>query len=216
MSYRLLYHYYILYRAIKGAHKMTQYYPGPYEVEIQYVESGITHKQRLNCNITVDAGAGQPFSAFSVQTKAGGSIALNTAVDAYVALMKVRLAASTNITVATLYKYVPESFEKNFKATYNINLVGTSGAGVNLNHQTILTFVTALGNPFKWTVLDDASALATRIPIKDAVAALINIANYLVGTTTWIIARDGAFPVGQLNSCEGQNEALNNRRNRPS
>lgn len=193
---------------------MTQYYPGPYEVEIQYVEGGVTHKQRLNCNIVVDAGAGEPFSAFTVGVRSGSTIPLNTAVDAYVLLMKARLAATANITIATLYKYESESFDKNFKATYDINVIGTNPAGVALNHQTILTFITSAGNPFRWTVLDDASGLLTRIPIKDAVTVLQNLANYLVGSTSWIIARDGTFPTGKLNSSEGQNEALFKRRNR--
>ena len=193
---------------------MTQYYPGPYEVEIQYVEGGITHKQRLNCNLGLVAPVGSPFSAFNVLTRAGTPLALNTAVDAYVALLKPRMAVSTNITVATLFQYTPDSFDKSFMATYDVNQLGTNGAGVSLNHQTIMTFVTSLGNPFRWTVLDDASALSTRIPIRDAVAMLQNMANYLVGNTSWIIARDGAFPTGKLNSSEGQNEALFKARNR--
>lgn len=192
---------------------MTLYKPGPYEVEIFYVEAGLTHKQRLNCNIVAEGAVGDPFSAFSVALRNGTNIALNTAVDAYTTLMKARLGPTTNITIANLYKYVVGTYDKNFLATYDINLIGT-GAGAALNHQTVLTFTTQLGNNVRWEILEDGSTLSTRIPIRDAVLALQNIANYLVGPTGWVIARDGSYPTGKLNSSEGQNEAIFKKRNR--
>lgn len=193
---------------------MTQYYPGPWEVEIFYVEGGITHKQRLNCEILTTGASGDPFTAFTVNTKANTAIALNTAVDAYVALLKPLLATTTNITIGNLYQYLPDSYDKTFRSTYDINQIGTSAGAYNPNHQTMMTFTSALGNPFKWTILDDPATNQLRVPIRDATAPFQNMANYLVGNTSWIIARDGSFPVGKLNIVGGQNEALFKRRNR--
>jgi len=193
---------------------MTQYYPGPYEVELSYVGAGITHKQRLNCVITVEGAVGDPFSNFTVQTRGGASITLNAAVDAYVAVLRNKLSTSTNITTANLYKYEAGTFDKMFLATYDVNVLGSIASAENLNHQTILTFTSSMGNPFRWTVLDDTTNLNTRIPIRDAIASVQAVATYLTGSTNWIIARDGGYPTGKLNSSEGQNEALFKRRNR--
>lgn len=193
---------------------MTEFYPGPYEVEIFYTEGGIEHKQRLNCVVVVEGGVGDPFSSFSVDSKGGGILALNAAVDAYIALMRPFFAATANITIANLYKYVANSYDKSFLATYDINQIGSAAGAVNLNHQTFLTFTTQLGNNIKFTWLDDVSASNARIPIRDSGAGYQAMATYLVGGTNWILARDGSFPAGRLNFVGGQNEALFKRRNR--
>lgn len=193
---------------------MTQYYPGPYEVEIFYVEGGITHKQRLNTALGVIAAAGSPFSSFSVLTRAGTNVTLDTAVTAWVNLIRPLFAATTNFTIANLYRYAENSFDKTFLSTFDVNLVGSNAGGVQLNHQTILTFTTQQGNNMRVSFLDDSNALSSRIPIRDANAQIQAIATFLVGTTNWITARDGSYPVGRLNSSQGQNEALFKRRNR--
>lgn len=192
---------------------MTLYKPGPYEVEITYIAGSFEHKQRLNCQVTAEADIGDPFADFTVLQRNGGNIALNTAVDAYILLMKACYATEANITVANLYKYTAGTYDKSFLSTYDINVTGVSGS-TQLNHQTMLTFTTRLGNVMKINYMDDTNVLNTRIPIKDAAANLQAVANYLVGGTSWIIARDGSFPVGKLNSVGGQNEALFKRRNR--
>lgn len=193
---------------------MTQYYPGPWEVEIFYVDGSLTHKQRLNCNMPAAGDVGDPFSAFSTLLRNGTNLALNTAVDAYVALLRPLLASTTNITIANLYSYVPDSFDKTFQATYDINLLGNGAGTMQLNHYSMLTFTTQLGNNMKWQVMDDNATDINRIPIRDANITFQNLANYLVGTTGWVIARDGSFPAGKLNRVAGQNEALFKRRNR--
>lgn len=193
---------------------MTQYFPGPHEVEIFYVEGGITHKQRLNCTLVSQGDVGDPFSAFTMQLRNSADITVQAAVDAYVVFLKTLFAATTNITIANLYEYAPNSYDKTFLSTYDINVVGTGAGAYNPNHQTMLTFTTQAGNNMRLTVLDDNATLSTRIPIRDASTQLQAMATYLVGSTNWIMARDGTYPIGRLNSVQGQNEALFKRRNR--
>jgi hypothetical protein len=193
---------------------MTQYYPGPYEVELFYVEGSITHVQRLNCNIVAEGVVGDPFANFSVATKAGASLALSIAVSDYVAVARTLMAPTANFTVANLYKYTPESYDKAFLATNDINLVGTGAGTVQLNHQTMWTFTTQLGNNMRLTLLDDISTSNARIPIRDGTVAQQNMATYVLGNTSWILARDGSYGAGRLNVVGGQNEALFKRRNR--
>lgn len=192
---------------------MTQYFPGPYEVELQYVAAGITHKQRLNATMVVEGDVGDPFSSYSVLTRAGGSVALNTAVDAWVTLIKTQFANTINFTTATLYKYVTGTNEKNFRSTYNVAQVGT-GSGSVASHQDIYTFITQAGNGMRISLLETQRNSEARIPIDDGTASEKAIANFLIGTTNWIKARDGSFPIGKLNLSGGQNEALFKRRNR--
>lgn len=193
---------------------MTQFYPGPFEVEIFYVDGGIEHKQRLNTIVVAAGDVGDPFSAFTVQPRTGANIALNTALDAYIALMRPLLAITANITIANLYEYAANTFDKTFLATHDINLLGTGGGAVQLNHYTMLTFTTQFGNGMKIQWMDDNATEQNRIPIRDAAPAHLAMANYLSGTTNWIIARDGSYPIGKLNRIGGQNEALFKRRNR--
>lgn len=193
---------------------MTQYYPGPWEVELFYTEGGITHKQRLNCDISAQGAVGDPFSAFTVTQKNNIGVTLNTAVDAWVNIIKPLFAATTNFTIANLYKYTPNSYDKAFFATYDVNQIGTGAGGAQLNQQLTLTFTTVLGNNVRVAFLDVNTNLSTRIPIRDATAQIQAVASFLVGSTGWIIARDGSFPAGRLNSSQGQNEALFKTRNR--
>lgn len=193
---------------------MVQYFPGPYEVEIFYVEGAITHKQRLNCRVTAEGAVGDPFSAFSAERRNGAQASLQVLVDEYINVMKAIFAPTSNITIANLYRYVPNTFDKAFLATYDINTVGTSAGTANLNQQLTLTFTTQFGNNVRLAYLDGVFPLNTRIPIRDAVASIQAIANYAVSTTSWIVARDGSYPIGKLNSSQGQNEALFKARNR--
>lgn len=194
--------------------KMVQYFPGPYEVEIFYVEGGITHKQRLNCKVTAEGNVGDPFSAFTVERRNGSGVAVDTALLEYIALLRPLFSGTTNITIANLYRYFPNTFDKTFLSTLDVNLVGTGVGAAQLNHQTMLTFTTQFGNNMRVTVLDDFNSLSTRIPIRDASAPIQALATYLVGATNWIVARDGSYPIGRLNSSQGQNEALFKARNR--
>lgn len=193
---------------------MAEFYPGPYEVEIFYVEGGITHVQRLNCNIVAEGPVGGEFSDFSVETKSGGSLSLNVAIQDWLVVARLQMAPTANFTIANLYKYVPLSYDKSFLATYDINLLGNGVGTVQLNHQIMFTFTTQLGNNMRVTFLDDLQASQLRIPIRDGTAAQQNLATYLLGAASWIKARDGSFGAGRLNVVGGQNEALFKRRNR--
>ena len=189
---------------------MTQFYPGPYEVELQYGTAAPYHKMRLNLSMSLEGAVGAPFSAYSVVTRTGGIVALDVAVNAWVDLIKTQFGATVNFPVATLFKYVPNSNEKNFRSIMNVAKVGT-GAAVQPQHQSTLTFITQEGNNMRIVLLEDASNANTRIPIDDSSAAVKAIADFVVGVNNWIKARDGSYPIGKLNYSGGQNEALFNR-----
>lgn len=193
---------------------MVQYFPGPYEVEIFYVELGITHKQRINCRVTAEGAVGDPFSAFSAERRNGAQSSLQVLVDEYITLMRPLFSGTSNITIANLYKYVPNTFDKAFLGTYDINLTGSGVGSAVANQQLTLTFTTQFGNNVRLAYLDVRYNLSSRIPIRDATAEILALSNYVTGPTSWIVARDGSYPIGKLNSSQGQNEALFKARNR--
>lgn len=192
---------------------MTQHYPGPYEVELFYTESGITHKMRLNCDLSVEAAVGDPFANFAVSTRAAASVALNTAVTAFVTLLQPLFSTTTNFTIANLWKYVPLSNEKDFLSTYDVNLLGTVGTA-QLTRQTIQTYRTSLGGPMRIVLMENNLNSNAIIPIRDAGATYLALANFLTGSSNWILARDGGWPTGKLNQASGINDAIERQRYR--
>lgn len=193
---------------------MTQYLPGPYELELFYTEGGLTHKQRLNLELAVEGAVGDPFTSFSTLTRGGAVVAMDVATLAWVNLIKTQFAGTTNFTIANLYKFVPGTTEKNFLATFDVNLVGTGAGSYVPSQQLFLTFTTQLGNGVKVVFLEGQTAFNVRVPLRDANASIQAIANWIVSTSNWILARDESYPVGKLNLVGGQNEAIFKRRNR--
>lgn len=191
---------------------MTLHFPGPYEVELFYTETNITHKMRLNCNLLVEGDAGDPFSSFDVEIRNGAGIDLDVAVLAWVNLIRTLFNASTNFTIANLYKFTPDSFEKTFLSTFNVNLLGSAAGAAVLMQQSTLTFTTNLGGNVRVELLESAQGGNLRIPIRDAAATVRAVADFLVSPTNWVLARDGGYPTGQLNWSNGRNDALENQR----
>lgn len=189
---------------------------GPWVVDIFYVVNTLEHRMRLNCDMASGGEAGDPFSEFQVKLRSGGQTPLNTAVDAWVALIKTQFGTTVNITIANLYYVPPDTEETQFRSTYNINLLGTNGSAPSLTHQSTLTFTTQLGGPFRIAFMEDSVTTQTRVPIRDASAPVQAIATYLSGSTNWIIARDGSYPVGWLNYSGNVNDSLERRRYRTS
>ena len=121
-------------------------FPGPYEIRLKYntVVSGVTlvHTQRLSCAVAGDdPGVGQAFSAIDVGRRVGGAIALSTAVNNYVNLMKVFYSnVSGNVIVsAELWKYIAGTFDASFVSAYPIDVAGTSASAIQAAGQSIVT-----------------------------------------------------------------------------
>lgn len=191
---------------------MTLYLPGPWELEFLYTEAGLTHIQRLNCQTFVEGAVGDPLSAFTLERRANVPTSALTLATAWVNLIKPLFAATTNFTVVNLYKYNAGSLSKVFYSTATLGLVGTSGAAYSPTQQLILSFRSQLGNSVKISLLEIATNSQVRQPIDDAPANVQAIADFVSGADSWILARDGSYPIGQLNACYGKNDSIEKKR----
>lgn len=196
-------------------------FPGPYEIRIKYTVTAsaiaLNHTQRLSCAVSGDdPTVGTPFSGITVGRRTGGAVALNTAIDAYVALMKVFYAGSgaSTIVSAELWKYISGTFDASFVSSYTINVNGTSGSGVQIANQSIVTMRTTNGGVFKLSYME------TVIPFAVIDAGTITnagleamVADIEAGNQPWL-GRDDGFPISRIAHYPGQNEALFKKRYR--
>jgi len=201
---------------------MAANFPGPYEVRLLYTTSvsavPLNHRQRLSCAIAGDdPTVGTPFSGIDVGRRVGGAIALDAAVDAYVALMKVFYASgASTIVSAELWKYASESFDASFVAAYDIGEAGTSGSANQAAAQSIVTMRTTNGGIFKLSYMETVIPAAVTDPGTISNLGLENlIADIEAGNQPWI-ARDNGFPIVRIAHYPGQNEALFKKRFRAS
>jgi hypothetical protein len=193
---------------------MTLYLPGPWEIEILYVDGGLTHIARYNCDMNVAASVGDPMSAFIVERRAATPTAADLIITNWVTLIKPLFSTTTNFTTANLYKYNVGTMSKVFYASYTIGQVGTGAGAFQPTQELILTFRSQLGNPIRLSFLEIVTDSRVRQPIDDAPANVQAIADFTTGVQSWILARDGSYPVGQLNACYGKNDALERQRYR--
>lgn len=194
---------------------MTVYYPGPYEVELIYTFQSLTHKQRLNCDVTTVPNVGDPLTSVNLKTKAGTPVVAATAIQAWVDLIKPLFHSQTTFTVANLWKYVANSFEKSFVGTMDLQTLGTAATANVLGAQRTLTYRTQIGGKFRVTFIEgnNAVALPIAIPTTGVIGA---IDTFLRGNSDWIIARDGYYPAAGIYLLDGQNEAVFRKRYRPN
>lgn len=191
---------------------MTLFKPGPWELEFAYVEAGLTHLMRLNCDMFAEGAVGDPATAFVVNRRAATPTDAVTIGLAWVNLIRTQFAVSTNFTVMNIYKYVPGTLAKVFYSTATIGLTGSvAGIGVSMQ-QLILTFRSQLGNGVKLNFLEITTPSSVRMPMDDATAGVQAIADFATGVQSWILARDGSYPIGQLNACFGRNDAIERKR----
>lgn len=198
---------------------MATNYPGPYEVEYEYVVSGLTHKVRFNC--VVDGAvpaAGTAPSAINLMTRSGAPRALNTCADEMWGWLRTSFATSVTCAGYTLWRYAtPGSGQKTFVTQGSVMTpAGTNGSSLTLSGQHTLSFRSAAGGIMKITLLENGWTSVTR-------SALIanasgnqeqKIAAYIVSANNWAIARDNGFPIAPTYYTGGQNEAVFKKRNR--
>jgi len=195
-------------------------FPGPYEVRLFYTvnhTTGLyTHSARYNVVCAVDPNPGDAFSTISVVKRNTDTVALDVAVDTWVALLQpLFVAAPTAFLYAELWKYDPLSFEASFVSTYDISLAGTGGGSVNPGGQAIFTFRTQEGGVMKVSLMETAIASGGSLPYVSLNAAQGALVDTLTnGTTPWL-ARDTSYPFAFVQMHPGVNEALYKKRFRP-
>lgn len=199
---------------------MARNWPGPYAVEITYTISSREHSLLLNCIAIGTPAPGTPVASISLATKSAGSILLQTAVDQLWAIVRLAMNAQTSAITYTLWKYTPNSNDKNFIAAGLVALpTGASGVGLTAASYVIVSMRSGAGGVLKVEMLDTIYTLNSQSAIVPNAAATTmpeKLAAYMLSASGWIIARDDSYPVAALRQSYGQNETVWAKINRPN
>jgi len=153
-------------------------------------------------------------SAFAANNRGGTTTALNTAIDAYVALLRPLFTNATQFVGATLWRYAPSSYVRTFYSTYDINLAGSASGSNLVAGQAVYTYRTLIGNRMRVNLMEGISNGTQKLPQNTLTLANLAFANYFVGASCVFHGRDNAFAAVGLNYLAGQNEALFRKRYR--
>lgn len=199
---------------------MVAHYPGPYEVEIDYVVTvgGLTlpHSLTVSCIATGSPGAGAPVSTIQLANRAGTTQTLQSSVDGLWNIVRLGLNSTTaGASGFTLWRYAPNSFDRTFIAAGNVtNALGATPTASNAASQAKLIFRTAGGSTMQINVMEHSSAgQSSSVLIPAGTGAWWSVlAQYVLSTSGWMIGRDDTFPVAAKTIALGQNEATFKKR----
>lgn len=193
---------------------MASNFPGPFEVEMRYTCSGRQHTARYNCDTQSAPTPGDAPSTILLDKRDAGTVALDTAVAAWVVLYKALFHTSVTIDDYTFWSYAPASFDRTFITTENLAVAGTNAGAVNLSFQQILTFRTLEGGLMKLNLMETSGTSIARLTYAASGAQVKALFDFVIGTSNWMLARDTSYPIATIFSMGGENEALFKARNR--
>jgi len=188
--------------------------PGPWEVVIYYTFSGLTHKQRLNCDLVTVGNIGDSFNDFTVLLRDTTDIDLDVAVQAWVDLIRARYNSNTTFQFAELYQVDQGTLERTYYSTYGLSDVGTGIGNDAPARQEAYTFRTQEGGLMRVVLVEAESPGEAIVAYPTGVTSINDIFSFLVGSTNWILARDSSYPIAARNFCPTQNEVVYRKRYR--
>lgn len=184
-------------------------YPGPYEIRLHYTVADRTHVQKLNCGVIGVPDFVEDWSTVDLFNSIGTSVQLDTAMDAWVAIMQDLLNdAVATIDYAELWKYQTGTFISQFAGAYDIGVAGLATFSTVALSQQIFSFRTLEGNNMFIQIMEGVrlqGAPLTRANLNAQEEALV--AHCLGDTMCWL-ARDTSYPLAFKHMLVGQNEAL--------
>lgn len=195
---------------------MTTRPPGPFLLDIPYVNTGEVHHFTINCDVVGPATVGISPSVVTMRTKGSGPMILSGSVDALWTVIRPLMPASTIASQYVLWKYNGTNLDKTFISGGTLTSPNGSSIGaVVLASQLIMTFRSGGGNIGKLNVNDTPFALNIHVPLgSGSIGETAAVKTYLLSDDCIVMARDRSFPVAALNESAGQNEKLWKRRYR--
>lgn len=195
---------------------MTVRPPGPYLLDIPYVQTGEVHHFTVNCDVVGPATIGLSPTVITMRSQGSGPLILAGAADDLWDVIRPIMPATTIASQYVLWKYNGTNLDKTFISGGTLTTPdGSSVGAVVLASQAIFTFRSGAGNIGKLVVNDTPITLNTRGPLgTSSIGVTAAIKTYLLSANCIVMARDRSFPVAGLNESFGQNEKLWRRRYR--
>lgn len=176
---------------------MTQYSLYPGFVKIFYNFSNMIHTM----TIPVEPVAGWEVGTEpELRINASTTVSLSSGITSLMGVIKPYFGSGTEFQSAEAWFYESEEGDPIWVYTYPIAQAGTSATQSLAYAMQVMTFRTALGNLFKLYLMEVATTALTpfKNPAPFPAGAAKNIADYIVGSSSWIRARDGSKPVVPL------------------
>jgi len=190
---------------------------GPYQIRIDYLTGGLTHRKNLNCAVIGTPAAGTPDETVLFQTAGDGNVDMRTCVTEYWAFARQFFSSSTSVTLVELWKAVGDDVW-DYVTSLGVNLpVGSDTVNPYVPaHQAILTFRSANGGIARDVFMEDVSSsnAQSALVANGAGGAPEQLAAYWMSGACWMLARDDSFPIAPLRFSNGQNERIWRKRYR--
>lgn len=195
---------------------MTAYPPGPFLLEIPYVYAGLSHDVTVNCDAVGTPTVGSDPTTVFLETKDGAGATLDDSANALWDLIRVFFLPATGASAYTLWKCNPDNSERLFISGGALVHPNGGGTGVVIpSSEVIFTWRSAGGNYLKIELLEHTIDSQSRAPLLSTGLAPVNaLSAFVLGPSSFVMARDRSFPVVAMNASFGQDEATWRRRNR--
>jgi hypothetical protein len=194
---------------------MTLNFPGPFQLRVNYQVQGQPHTQRLNLALSTDPGPGFAFTAYSTLQRNLASVGLQAAADAWIVLLRPMFnSTNANFNDIELWKYAPASEDATFHAAYAVGLAGTNATATVTAGQARMSLISTLGGAHFIDFMESIYPPGVTDAFPFASVEVGAVATFLLGTTNWVLARDGSHPAAARRWNPGQNEALWKKINR--
>lgn len=193
---------------------MTLNFPGPYQVDINYIVDTLDHKITLNCSTVEPQSPGADFADIEVNTRAIGPRNLQFAIDALVEILQPFYNADCSFTTAALYKVADMSFVRTWISEYTIGEDGTDVGDYVKASEQIMTFRSGEGGIMKFTLEETIYGQYGRVSGGAVTGDAADLRDYINADSTWVLARDTSYPIATLNWNLGQNETVFRKRYR--
>ena len=184
-------------------------YPG--FIRLEYISNGHPHVQTLPCKPFISIG-----STWFVEKKADPLGGLwTTSVQALVDLYKPLFSTTTTFTTASLWTMAAPDADPQFQEEFAINQAATETTVPVPNSQISVCFRTSAGGLARLYLMEVRGTLNTvALPpgygafggsLATSFAAIVN---FLKGTNSFVVGRDGGWLVAGLRAFHKTNDAL--------
>lgn len=187
-------------------------YPGPWEIRIFYgtTAAGLVTNSTMRLNVDVDTppDPGSAFADYDLKSRSGLVYNAASFVDALIALVRPAYHTGSNFSHAELWKYQTGTYNADFQSSYTIGLAGTSATATNQWVVSIVTFRSQNGGSARLHMVQPVYSVNITDTYPFATASINDIADFITGLSSPVIARDGGYLFSALHWLVGQNERM--------
>lgn len=132
----------------------------------------------------------------TIKTKDGSSVPINTAVAALVTILKALVAATVTFQDFDLWSKPTPTDDPVWLYNGSLAVVGTNGTASVANSQLVASYRSGAGGNGKIYLLEQSYPVNNLYkPAAYGDASKLALANYLIGSSCMVYARDNGFPV---------------------